>query len=115
MPDEELTSATNILVTVLAVLLALVLAFVLTTVIALVVRRVGRRSALVADFSRRVRRPLRALLMVVAVWIAIRLVTDPGVGWLPAVEHLMVILFIITGAWLIGALAFVVEIGRAHV
>ena len=109
MPDEELTAATNILVTVLAVLLALVVAFVLTTVIAGVVRRLGRRSPLVGDFARRVRRPLRALLMVIAVWIAIRLVTNPGVGWLPAVEHLMLILFIIMGAWFIGALAFVVE------
>lgn len=109
MPEEELTAATNVLVTVLAVILALVLAFVLATVITGVVRRVGRRSVLVGDFSRRMRRPLRGLLMVVAVWVAIRLVTDPAVGWLPAVEHLMLILFIIMGSWFIGALAFVAE------
>ncbi|SDB93752.1 Small-conductance mechanosensitive channel [Sanguibacter gelidistatuariae] len=109
MPDDELNAATNILVTVLAVVLALVLAFVLATVIAGVVRRVGRRSTLVSDISHRMRRPLRGLLMVVAVWTAVRIVTDPAVSWLPAVEHLMVILFIGVGAWFIGALAFVAE------
>lgn len=109
MPDDDLTAATNILMTVLAVLIALVFAFVLATVIAGVVRRVGRSSTLVSDISRRMRRPLRGLLMVVTVWVAVRIVTDPAVGWLPAVEHLMLILFIVMGSWFIGALAFVIE------
>ena len=109
MPEEELTAATNLLVTVLAVILALVVAFVLTTVLAGVVRRIGRRSFLVGDIARRVRRPTRGLLMVLAVWIAVRAVTNPAVGWLPAVDHFLLVLFIIMGAWFVGALAFVVE------
>ena len=51
---------------------------------------------------------MRAVLLVVAIWIALRLSTDPA-DWTRTVEHVLLIALIITVAWLIGSLAFVLE------
>ncbi|WP_175007571.1 mechanosensitive ion channel domain-containing protein [Cellulosimicrobium sp. TH-20] len=107
--DTELESTTDVLVTLGAVAAGVVLAFVLGTVISAVVRRAGRRSELARDLSRRLRRPDRAVLTVVAVWIAVRVTTDAGTPWRPAVEHLLLIALIVVGAWWVGAIAFVLE------
>ncbi|MBO1753176.1 mechanosensitive ion channel [Actinotalea sp. BY-33] len=100
---------------VVAVAAALVVALVLAEVIAAVVRAAGRRTWLAENLSRRARQPLRAVLVVSASWVAIRLVTrlptetDPGAAWRPAVEHALLIALIASLAWLVGALAFVAE------
>ncbi|MGO3485265.1 MAG: hypothetical protein ACTINV_14350, partial [Cellulosimicrobium funkei] len=86
--DTELENTTDVLLTLGAVAAGVVLAFVLGTVISAVVRRAGRRSELARDLSRRLRRPDRAVLTVVAVWIAVRVTTDAGTPWRPAVVHL---------------------------
>ena len=87
---------------------AVVLALVLASIISAVVRSSARRSTLTLDLIRRVRRPLQAVLVIVAAWIALRLSTGPA-GWRRTVEHVLLILLIVGGAWLIGALAFVAE------
>ena len=51
---------------------------------------------------------MRAVLLVVAVWIALRLSTDPA-DWTRTAEHVLLIALIITVAWLVGSLAFVLE------
>ncbi len=107
--DEEIENATDVALTLAAVAGALVAAFVLGTIISAVVNRIGRRSQLARDISRRLRRPDRAVLMVVAVWIAVRVTTPPTVEWRAAVEHLLLVLLIAAGAWWVGALAFVLE------
>lgn len=110
--EEVVRDATSAAVIVLAVASALVLALLLAEVISAVVRAVGRGSWLAENLSRRARRPLRAVLVVTAVWIALLLVTDPppaGPEWMPVVEHVLLIALIVSGAWLVGALAFVVE------
>ncbi|MTG90682.1 mechanosensitive ion channel [Cellulosimicrobium sp. BIT-GX5] len=107
--DTELESTTDVLVTLGAVVAGALLAFVLGTVISAVVRRAGRRSELARDLSRRLRRPDRAVLTVVAVWVAVRLTTDAATPWRPGVEHLLLIAFIVVGAWWVGAIAFVLE------
>lgn len=107
--DTEIESTTDVLVTLGAVAAGVLLAFVLGTVISAVVRRAGRRSELARDLSRRLRRPDRAVLTVVAVWIAVRLTTDASTPWRPAVEHLLLIALIVVGAWWVGAIAFVLE------
>ncbi|MFE9232162.1 mechanosensitive ion channel domain-containing protein [Cellulosimicrobium funkei] len=107
--DTELENTTDVLLTLGAVAAGVVLAFVLGTVISAVVRRAGRRSELARDLSRRLRRPDRAVLTVVAVWIAVRVTTDAGTPWRPAVEHLLLIALIVVGAWWVGAIAFVLE------
>lgn len=99
-------------VIVLAIAGALIAALVVAEVLAAITRAVGRRTWLAENLSRRARRPLRAVLVVAFVWLALRFVTDPppeGPAWRPAVEHVLLIALIITGAWLVGALAFVVE------
>lgn len=107
--EPEIENATDVLVTLGAVAAGLVAAFLLGSILSAVVRRVGHRSALARDLSRRLRKPDRAVLMVIAVWVAVRLTTDPSVPWVPVVEHLLVIALIGVGAWWVGALAFVLE------
>ena len=105
-------AATSGVVVVLALAGSLIAALVLAEVLAAVVRAVGRRSWLADNLSRRARRPLRAVLVVVAVWVALRLATPGGESapsWRPVVEHVLLIALIIGLAWLVGALAFVVE------
>ena len=107
--DEEIDNATDVAVTLAAVAGALVAAFVLGAIISAVVNRLGRRSELARDISKRLRRPDRAVLMVVAVWIAVRITTPPTVDWRPGVEHALLIALIAAGAWWVGAFAFVLE------
>ncbi|MFF3063825.1 mechanosensitive ion channel family protein [Oerskovia sp. NPDC057915] len=107
--DDEIENATDVALTLAAVAGALVVAFVLGTIVSAVVNRLGRRSELARDISKRLRRPDRAVLMIVAVWIAVRVTTDPSVSWRPAVEHALLIALIAAGAWWVGALAFVLE------
>src|SRR6478609_1963583 len=96
--EPEIENATDILVTLGAAAAGIVVAFLLGTVLSAVVRRIGRRSDLARDLSRRLRRPDRAVLMVLAVWIAVRLTTDASTTWLPVVEHLLLIALIVVGA-----------------
>ena len=108
----EDVAATSGVVVVLALAGSLIAAVVLAEVLAAVVRAVGRRSWLADNLSRRARRPLRTVLVVVAVWLALRLATPGGESaptWRPVVEHVLLIALIIGLAWLVGSLAFVVE------
>lgn len=109
MPDAENLPSTNVGLTLLAIVGAAVVAFVLGAVISAVVRRTGRGSAFVADLSRRMKRPLRAVLVVVATWVALSLTTDSDLGWWGVVQHLLLVALIIVCAWFVGALAFVIE------
>jgi small-conductance mechanosensitive channel len=98
----------GVAVPTLSILASVVVAYVAATLLSVLVRRVARKSAVAADLSRRSRRPMRAVLLVVAVWIALRLSTDPS-DWTRTAEHVLLIAFIITVAWLVGSLAFVLE------
>lgn len=95
---------------VLGVAIALILALVLAEVLAAVTRAAGRRTWLADNLSRRARRPLRTVLVIVLVWIALLVATPtPRPGWMTWVQHALQIALILAGAWLVGALAFVVE------
>ncbi len=97
---------------VLGVAGALIAALVLAEVIAAIVRVWGRRTPLAENLARRARLPLRIVLVVVLVWLALRLVTPDGADlppWMPPVEHLFLVLTILSGSWLLGALLFVIE------
>ncbi|GEL94669.1 mechanosensitive ion channel family protein [Cellulomonas composti] len=104
--DEE--DAVDVLVSLLAVAVGVVVAFVLSALVGALVRRAARTSAVAADLTRRSRLPLRAVLVVVAVWLALRWSTEPA-DWRDVIEHLLVILLIIAVTWLVGSLAFVLE------
>ncbi|NCT90281.1 mechanosensitive ion channel family protein [Cellulomonas sp. APG4] len=99
----------SVLAVALAALAGVVLALLLAEVVSAVVRAAGRRTWLADNLSRRARRPLRFVLVTVAVWIALRIVSDGATPWRPAVDHVALIALIVSVAWLVGALAFVVE------
>ncbi|MBD8078832.1 mechanosensitive ion channel family protein [Cellulosimicrobium arenosum] len=107
--EPEIEGATDLLVTAVAVAASIVVALLVGVILSAVVRRAGRRNELMRDLSYRLRRPDRAVLLVVAVWLAVRATTDASTPWLPAVEHLLLIALIVVVAWWVGAFAFVLE------
>lgn len=106
MPTEE---ASNIVVTLVVAAAAVVVAYILGTVVSILVRRAGRRNEFVRDVSHRMRRPLRAVLVVLALLVALRVTTNDADRWTVGTEHWLLIVGIGVGAWFVGALAFVVE------
>ena len=83
-------------------------ALVLAELLHLVMLRLRRRWELGAELSRRARRPVRVTLVLAAVLAALR-ATDTADSWVRPVEQALLIGLIAAVAWLVGALAFVVE------
>ena len=84
------------------------LALVAAIILGVVIRRAGRRSPLVTDISRRCRRPLR----LVAVMLVVRQVAvgSPGLdNWLDVTEVFLTALLIGSVAWLLTTVALVAE------
>jgi small-conductance mechanosensitive channel len=99
---------------VLGVVAAAVLgALLLAELLHLVMARLRRRWELGAELSRRARHPVRVTLVLAAVLGALR-GTDAAGDWVEPVENALVIALIAAVAWLIGALAFVVEDAALH-
>ena len=116
--DQAVHDVTDVVTLVVAVVVGIVLALALAEVTSAVVRAAGRRTWLAVTLAARARRPLRAVLLVVAVWLGLRIGTTPTpppsgtglrAGWVVAIEHGLQIALIFALAWLVGALAFVVE------
>ena len=107
--EETVQSAAHLTLTLVWAGAALVAAYILVTLVSAIVRRLARKRPLLHDLATRLRKSMRALLMTVAVWIAFSLSADEEEAWYPLVQHLLLIATIIAGAWLLGALAFVVE------
>jgi small-conductance mechanosensitive channel len=94
---------------VIGVLVAAALgALVLAELLHLVTQRLLRRYELGAELSRRGRRPTRVTLVLAAALAALRGTGAAG-GWVRPVEQALLIGLIAAVAWLVGALAFVVE------
>ncbi|HQY34583.1 mechanosensitive ion channel domain-containing protein [Actinotalea sp.] len=111
-PTTVTTASPSGVVVVLAIAGALIAALVLAEVLAAAVRALGHRSWLAENLSRRCRLPMRAVLVVLCAWFALRLaVAAPPAGpaWRLAAEHVALVALILSAAWLVGALAFVVE------
>jgi small-conductance mechanosensitive channel len=110
---EEVSTAQKILVPVGSVVGGVLVALLLAVVIGALVRSIARRSTVAADLARRAKRPLRAVLVVIAVWVALLIsvpdATWDGNGWMSALEHVLLIALIAAATWLVGTLAFVVE------
>lgn len=104
----DTTDAGDIVAPALAIVAGVVVAVLLAAVVGALTRYLGRRSAIAQDLSRRGRRAFRAVLVVIAVWVALRLSTEPA-RWVTAVEHALLIALIVAVTWLVGALAFAVE------
>ena len=101
--------------TILTIAAGVVLALLVAVVIGAITRAAAQRSSVAADLPRRSRRPLRAVLITVGAWAGLRASPDRR-HWSAdaaaadgAAEHVLLIVLIITVAWFIGTLAFVVE------
>lgn len=98
----------GVLTALLAVAAAAGGALVLVEAVHLIVTRLGRRSELLADLARTAHRPFRVTVVLYAVQQALR----SGVGEFAgrdAVLHLLVLGIIAAAAWLVAALALVLE------
>ncbi|HEY5553299.1 MAG TPA: mechanosensitive ion channel domain-containing protein [Cellulomonas sp.] len=91
-----------------AIIAGVVAAFIVAAVIGAITRAVGRGSPVATDLARRSRRPLRSVLVVIGVWVGLRQATTSS-AWVVDAEHALLIVLIVTTAWLIGTLAFVAE------
>jgi small-conductance mechanosensitive channel len=110
MPAEtELSSATNLAVTLAWVSGAVVAAYLLGLILTWALTRVGRRSAVVNDIAELTRRPLRAVLMVFAATIAVQRASEQVDGWRGWVDHSLLIMLIATMTWLLISLVEVAE------
>ncbi|WP_431836347.1 mechanosensitive ion channel domain-containing protein [Cellulomonas sp. Y8] len=110
--EEAVDTARDVLVPVLWVAGAVVVALLVAVLIGALVRTVAKRSALAADLARRSKRPLRAVLIVIAVWVALAISVpdaDWETSWMRAIGHVLLIALIAAATWLVGTLAFVVE------
>ncbi|WP_277207818.1 mechanosensitive ion channel family protein [Isoptericola croceus] len=107
--EGTVESTVNLTLTLAWAAAALVAAYVVVTLLSVLVRRFARRRPLLSDLATRLRRPMRVLLMIVAVWVAFRLSAHEDEAWFPFLQHGLLIATIIAGAWLVGAMAFVVE------
>ncbi|MCG7286171.1 mechanosensitive ion channel family protein, partial [Cellulomonas sp. ACRRI] len=110
--EEAVDTARDVLVPVLWVAGAVLVALLVAVLIGAVVRTVAKKSVLAADLARRSKRPLRAVLIVIAVWVALAIsVSDADweTSWMRAIGHVLLIALIAAATWLVGTLAFVVE------
>ena len=104
--SEVLPQATWLLLLVVAG--AALTAWLVAVAIGVLVRRFGGRSTVVADLSRRGRRPLRVLLVLVAVTVVLD--SAPRVGeWRDVAVRVLGLALIAVVAWLVAVAAFVVE------
>jgi small-conductance mechanosensitive channel len=110
--EQAVDTARQVLVPVLSVAGGVLVALLLAVLLGVLVRSLARKSFVAADLARRAKRPLRALLVVIAVWVALRVsVPDEtwATGWMQGLGHLLLIALIGAVTWLIGTLAFVAE------
>ncbi|WP_345751462.1 mechanosensitive ion channel family protein [Microbacterium rhizophilus] len=86
-----------------AVLVCVLAAAVVSTLIVVVMRLVSRWRSWPRALMTHARLPFRALLLILAIWIAL-VARFPEREWLPGVGRLLSIVAIIAAAWFIGAL-----------
>lgn len=111
--EETVATAQDILVPVAWVVGAVLVALLVAVLIGALVRTVATKSTIAADLAKRSKRPLRAVLVVIAVGIALHASvpdeTWESSGWMGAIGHVLLIALIAAVTWLVGTLAFVVE------
>jgi mechanosensitive ion channel-like protein len=98
----------GVMTALLAMAVATGAALVLVEAVHLFVTRLGRRSPLLADLARTAHKPFRATVVVYAIQQALRSGVDDFAGR-ATVLHLLVLGIIATAAWLVAALALVLE------
>ncbi|MEJ5912966.1 mechanosensitive ion channel family protein [Pseudokineococcus sp. 1T1Z-3] len=102
--DVSYASASTVL---LYLGVAVAIAFVVGLVVTAVLRRIGRRSSVVADVEARGRRPFRVVLVLVAARVVLEAATLQS--WAGSVAYVVNLAIIAMVAWLVCAVAFVLE------
>ncbi|MES1170525.1 MAG: mechanosensitive ion channel family protein, partial [Leifsonia sp.] len=82
---------------------ALVLAVAVAAIVTIPVRLVARRAGWDRRLIGKIRRPFRAVLLVVGLWIAVA-ASYPDKVWQSRLEHGLLIATIAASAWLVGGL-----------
>lgn len=108
IPLEVAEEISAVLIPVGALIGAVVAAFVVASALTALVRLLARRWPLATELSRRAKRPMRAVLIFVALWIALVLSTEES-SWTPGVEQALTIAIIASLAWLLVQMARLVE------
>ncbi|MFJ4253866.1 mechanosensitive ion channel family protein [Microbacterium sp. NPDC090003] len=93
------------LATVVAIGIALLCAAAALILLSLIVALVRRRVEWVGELARRARNAVFVVVAVVALWISCSVSEPANLDWWPALSRLFLIATILTGAWLLGALA----------
>lgn len=94
----------------IALAVSVVAAVVFTAVVALVARLLTRRHSWPEGLVRRGRRPFRAVVLLIGVWIAFA-TAFPDRSWMPFIEQTLTILVIAASAWLLaGLVAFATDL-----
>ncbi|HEU4422017.1 MAG TPA: mechanosensitive ion channel domain-containing protein [Pilimelia sp.] len=87
---------------------AAVVALIVVEVIHRIVRRLGRHSALLSDLARQAHRPFQILAALFAAQFALRILA-PSFSGRDEVLHMVLLVMIGVGAWLVAALLLVFE------
>lgn len=110
MPEEfELESATGLAVTLGWVCGAVTLAYFAGVAVSWALQRAGRRSEWLGDIAVLTRRPVRAVLMVIAASVALQRTSGAQASWRPWVDHSLRIMTIAAVTWMVAKLVIVVE------
>lgn len=108
-----MTEAGQVLVPIVAAVVAVPVALLVAVLVGMLARSLARRSVVASGLVRRGHRPLRAVLVVIAVWGAL-LITVPEAAWqdnpwLSALAHALAIALIAAVTWLAARLTYVME------
>lgn len=99
----------------IAVLAAILFALLVTALAAYVTRLITRRAGRLSGLSRRMRRPFRLCLLAIVLWIAVYASSPVRGSSLRAIDHVLEIAVIASGAWLLGGfLIFLEDLGLAR-
>ncbi|MDY6998418.1 MAG: mechanosensitive ion channel [Actinomycetota bacterium] len=110
MPDStEIESATNLASTAAWVAGAIAIGYFVGVAVSWLLHRLGRRSQVLHDIADLTRRPLRAMLMVIAATAAVRRTADADASWRGWTDHSLLIALIATLTWLVIGFVRVAE------
>lgn len=110
MPEAiQLEPVTHVAVNVAWVVGAVAVAYGLGMALSWLLQRIHGRSAVVDDIEELTRRPLRAMLMVIAAKTAVHHTSDPSSMWRAGIDHALVIALMATNTWLVASLILVAE------
>jgi small-conductance mechanosensitive channel len=105
----KLESATHIALNFAWLIMAVVVAYACGVALSWLLQRFNGRSAIITDIDVLTRRPVRAMLMVIAATTAVHHTTTSASVWRGGVDHVLLIALMATYTWLTASLVLVAE------